>query len=110
VNVLLLAIGTLRRDIAMLQSAFRSRASLVQRHCEAIAALDGAIAQIRKAGKVVAAAGDWDSVGATVEKGVQLLYIHANTLLKKGAGVYRKNARLQDSAPDRMLKTEGGTS
>ena len=50
VNELLLAIGTLRRDIAMLQSAFRSRASLVQRHCEAIAALDGAETERRELG------------------------------------------------------------
>lgn len=63
-------------------------------HPAVLAALDGAIAQIRAAGKVVAAAGEWDTVGATVDKGVQLLYIHANTLLKKSAGMYRNNARL----------------
>lgn len=66
-------------------------------HPVVIAALDDAIAKIRAAGKIVAAAGDWDSVGATIDKGVQLLYIHANTLLKKGAGTYRERARLSGS-------------
>ena len=63
-------------------------------HPVVIAALDTAIAQIRAAGKIVAAAGEWDSVGATIDKGVQLLYIHASTLLGKAAATYRERARL----------------
>lgn len=58
------------------------------------AVVDGLIARIRAAGRVVGAGGDYDVVQEVAAKGVQLLLVSTKALLEPGVASYRARAGL----------------
>lgn len=63
-------------------------------HPEVREMIDGAVAKVRKAGKMFGLGGDYGDVGRVIQTGASLVYVSARLFLTRGAELYQSDTGL----------------